>query len=202
MGKHRGRFQNQNNKQRIINPDAEINTIRNQQQHQHQQSQNHAERYRRHPPKMQVVVLLENGTSFSGTAVRFSNPKMPQCKIFFKNENRQEFDIAIDVNIQTPSPEKIAVLQTIINNHLIALHKEAVMEFPEWLEKHSIRVNENNPYFNLDEIREEFKFKKVRFGIWRIAAQLGFFDDMKPQFAKFNKVVHLELREPELDRFN
>jgi hypothetical protein len=184
MGKHRGQFKNHNNGR------------------QQQVLQNNAGRHHRHSPKIQVVVLLENGISFSGTAVVFSDPNRPKCKIFFKGENRRELEIAVDINIHSPGPEKIIVLQTTINNHLIALHEEAIMEFPAWLEKHSTRVNEDNPYFNLDEIREEFKFKQVRFGIWRIAAQIGFFDGMKPQFAKFNRVIHLELREPELGRPN
>jgi hypothetical protein len=148
---------------------------------------------------MQVVVLLENGESFSGTAVMFSNPNMPKCKIFFKGEDRRELNIALDIDIQNPTPEKTTVVQSIINNYLQALHEEAMMEFPEWLEKNSTRVNESNPFFNLDEIREEFKYKKSRFGIWRISAQIGFFDSMRPQFAKFNKVMHLEIREPELN---
>jgi hypothetical protein len=184
MEEHRRQFKNSNNAR------------------QQQILHNKAGRHHKNSPKMQVVVLLENGVSFSGTAVMFNDPNRPKCKIFFRNKNRQELEIAVDINIQAPGPEKIAFIQAVINNHLIALHEESIMEFPAWLEKHSTRVNEDNPYFNLDEIREEFKFKKIRFGIWRTAAQFGFFDNMKPQFARFNRVIHIELREPELERPN
>jgi hypothetical protein len=92
--------------------------------------------------------------------------------------------------------EKAAAVQSIINNYLIQLHEEARLEFPEWLEKFGSRTGETNPFFNLDEIREEYKYKKTRFGAWRGAAQAGFFTDLKPQFAGFNRIVHLELREP------
>jgi hypothetical protein len=69
------------------------------------------------------------------------------------------------------------------------------MEFPEWLEKYSARVGETNPFFNLDEIREEHKYKRSRFGIWRKAAQIGFFTDTRSDTAKFNRIIHLEIRE-------
>jgi hypothetical protein len=179
-----------------------MNFIRDQQQRQHQVAQNNTDRYHRHPPRLNIVVLLESGASFGGTAVMFNNPNMPKCKIFFRGEDKRELSISVDINVQVPGPEKVVVLQSIINNQLIALHEEAAMEFPEWLEKHSTRVNESNPFFNLDEIQEEFKYKKSRFGVWRIAAQIGFFDDMRPQYAKFDKIVHLEIQELDLNQPN
>jgi hypothetical protein len=146
---------------------------------------------------MQIVVLLENGLSLDGTAVMFSNFNTPKSKIFFKARDSRELSIVVGVGVLGIDS---GILQIEINNHLESLHKEAMMEFPEWLEKHSTRVKENNPYFNLDEIREEFRYKKFRFGLWRIAAQVGFFDDMRPQFAKFNRIVHLDIREMDMDR--
>jgi hypothetical protein len=146
---------------------------------------------------MQIVIQLENGISFSGTVAAFNTPNTPKSKIFFKDEAKRELSIVVDVGVPGIKP---GILQLEINNQLRFLHEDAVMEFPEWLEKYSTRVSESNLYFNLDEIREEFRYKKSRFGIWRIATQVGFFDDIRPQFAKFNRIVHLEIREPYLDQ--
>jgi hypothetical protein len=191
MGKYGGRrSQSQNDRRGTGRPDDGINNIHERRQRLHHHC----------PPKMQIVVLLENGTSFTGTAVAFSNSDTPKCKIFFKDENRRELSIAVDINTQTHDFEGIPLL-LFINKHLTALHEEAILEFPAWLEKYSVIVKEANPYFNLDEIREEFKFKKARFGAWRTAASLGFFDDMRPQYAKFNKIVHIELREFEQEYY-
>lgn len=206
MSNHSGRSHDWNGKRKSTKAnrvrDYEVDTIREQQHHHHQMAQNNTEERYRHPPKVQIVVLLENGISFCGTAVMFNNPNMPQCKVFFKDEGNRELSIAVEVNLQAPGHEKVAVLQSIINSQLMALHEEAMMDFPEWLEKHSTKANEKNPYFNLDEIRAEFKYKQSRFGFWRIAARAGFFDDVRPQFAKCNKIAHLEIREPEPDRPN
>jgi hypothetical protein len=173
-----------------------MDSIRDQQQRQHQVAQNNADRYRRHPPKSSIVVLLESGASFVGMAVMFNSPNMPKCKIVFKGGDGRELNIAVDAGVPGIDP---GILQLEINNQLRSLHEEASMEFPEWLEKHSTRVNESNPFFNMDEIREEFKYKKSRFGIWRTAAQVGFFDDMRPQYARFNKIVHLEIQEMDVE---
>ena len=192
MGRHRGRFRNQNDNQRRTNSDSEMDAIREQHKQQYRASGN-SERGRRSPPHIQVVVLLENGSSFNGKAVMFNNPNMPRCRIFFKDKNRHELGIDTDVNMKVPSSDKISALQSTINSYLEALHQEANLEFPAWLEKCSTRVNESNPFFNLDEIRAEFGYKKSRFGLWRVAAQLGFFDDMRPRYAKFNRIVRLEI---------
>jgi hypothetical protein len=194
MGRHRKRRQYRNEKP--VNPsDAELNKIREQQKQQHLTVQSNSQQSRRNPPHLQVVALLESGASFTGKAVLFNNPNMPKCKIFFKDKAKHEIEIDADVNMKASSNEKLAAIRAIINNYLQDLHQEADMEFPAWLEKHSTRVNESNPYFNLDEIREEYKYKKSRFSSWRVAAQIGFFDDLRPQYAKFNKIVHLEIRE-------
>jgi hypothetical protein len=190
----RNKNRKQFNGQIHANPDKEIATILEQQRQQHQASQNSVQRHR-HPPNWVIVVLLENGHSFEGVAVAFDDPKMPKCKIFFRENGKREFCIAVDVNIHSRSPEKLSLIQSTINNYLAQLHEESLMEFPKWLEKFSTRTGEANPFFNLDEIREEFKYKKSRFGAWRNAAQAGFFTELKPQTAKINKIVHLEIRE-------
>jgi hypothetical protein len=55
------------------------------------------------------------------------------------------------------------------------------------------------PCFNLDEIRKEYKYKGLRFGIWRASAHVGFFDNLNPHFSMFNKIARLEIQEPELE---
>lgn len=198
MEKYRNRRQYRSPNQKSITPaDAVLNEIHEQQKNHHQIVQNASQRHRRSPPHLQIAALLESGTSFIGKIVIFSNPNMPKCKVYFKDKARHEISIDANVDIKTLGPDKITALQAIINNYLQALHQEASLEFPAWLEKYSTRVNESNPYFNLDEIREEFKYKKARFGIWRVAAQIGFFDDLRPQYAKFNRIIHLEIQEVE-----
>jgi len=192
MGNHRNRQQYRNTNQKPIIPADTESEIREQQK---RQAQNNSQRYSNSPPHFPIVALLESGTSFEGKIVLFSNPNMPKCKVFFKDKARHEIGIEADVNMKSFAPDKLIALQSIINNYLQALHQEAILEFPAWLERYSTRANESNPYFNLDEIREEFKYKKNRFGTWRGAAQIGFFDDLKPQYAKFNKIVHLEIQE-------
>ena len=191
--KKRHRYRNENQKHTDLS-DMKLDAIREQQKQQHQAFSN-SERSRRSPPHIQVVALLENGSSFYGKAVMFDNPNTPRCKIFFKDKNRHELCIDTSINIKIPSPDKISALQSTINSYLKALHQEATMEFPAWLEKYSTRINESNPLFNLDEIRAEFGYKRSRFGLWRVAAQIGFFDDIRPQYAKFNRIMHLEIGE-------
>ena len=142
---------------------------------------------------MDILVLLERGESFQGKAVNLDNATASRCKVFFRGKN-QELGIATDVDISGAGHEKAAELLSALNGYLLQLHQEANMEFPEWLEKHSTRANEANPFFNLDEIREEYKFKKSRFGVWRKAATIGFFTDMRSNLAEFNKIVHLEIK--------
>jgi hypothetical protein len=131
----------------------------------------------------------------------FDNPWMPKCKVFFKCGGERDFGIDIGIDTHSPVQAIAAAARLNVNNYLIQLHEEARMEFPEWLEKFSSRAEEANPFFNLDEIREEFKYKKTRFGAWRGAAQAGFFTGMQPQSAEFNRIVHLELRDPGLEHY-
>ena len=151
--------------------------------------------HNRRPPKWSIIVLLENGASFEAKMVTFDNPNMPKCKVFFKSENKKELCVEANIAANAPSSAKETNLRNTINEYLVQLHNEAILDFPEWLEKYSTQAEEENPFFNLDEIREEFKYKKSRFGIWCIAAKAGFFSELKPLTAKINKVVHLEIRE-------
>ena len=137
-------------------------------------------------------MLLENGSSFNGKAVIFNSPNMPRCRIFFKDNNRHDLRVDTDIMINKGN---VSALKLFLNNYLIALHQEALLEFPDWLEHYSNRAKESNPFFNLDEIRAEFQHKKSRFGHWRAAAHVGFFDDIRSQHAKFHKIVHLEISE-------
>ena len=161
------------------------------------------QQFRNHRPvKRLIVVLLENGSSFEARIVSFANHDTPICRVFFKSDNNRELCITTNVIMNSTSTSdvtKASVLQSIINKYLVQLHDEAVLDFPEWLEKYSTRAGEANPFFNLDEIREEFNCKKSRFGTWCLAAKVGFFTDLKPFTAKLNKIMHLEIREPIID---
>ena len=159
------------------------------------QSNDTSTRKPRRPRKWTIVLILENGSSFEGTAVAFDNPNMPKCKVFFKLKDKKELSIPTDIDIRIRTSEKVHVLQTALNNYLSELLEEARLDFPVWLEKYSTRAGETNPFFNLDEIREEYKYKKSRFGVWRMAALIGFYNDTRPQFAKFNKIMHFEIRD-------
>ena len=195
MGKNRKQFHNKKSWQ-SGNSSEGFRQIDEQQHRHHKSAQAVRNSKRSHRlPRLCVTVLLENGESFDGKAVAFSNRGEPACKVLFKCNGQQELGIITDISINALGPEKISVIQSSINNFLIQLHEESNMEFPEWLEKYSTRVGETNPCFNLDEIREEFKFKKTRFGMWRKAANLGFFTDMKPQIASFNKIVRIDISE-------
>jgi hypothetical protein len=119
--------------------DKELDAIREQQRRQYQISENRSQHYRQ---SWTIAVLLENGRSVEGTVAVFDNPSMPKCRVFFKGKD--ELWIASDVNIQAGGSEKIAALQSSINTHLLQLHEDAVMEFPQWLEKNSVKSGENN----------------------------------------------------------
>jgi hypothetical protein len=183
------------NKRRFHDPE---NNCR---EHSRPRKAQNPDRRNRRPPRWAVAVLLESGKSFEGNAVIFNNPQMPKCKVFFKSGGGRDFGIDADINTRASAEEVAAAVQSIVNNYLLQLHKEARLEFPEWLEKFSSRSEESNPFFNLDEIREEFNYRKTRFGAWRGAAQAGFFTDIKPQSAEFDRIVHLELREPAAESY-
>ena len=173
--------------------DEELDVIRKQ-QHQmaqkHKKSKSHSDMY--------INILLDSGISYIGKVILFNNSNSPNCKVFIKSNNVKELRIGVNVNMDLSNTNRFSDLQSAMNDYLESLLEEAILDFPDWMEKHSIKSNETNPIFNLDEIREEFKYKKIRFGVWRIAYAFSFFDNAKPQLAKFNKIVHLGLSEAEL----
>jgi len=140
-----------------------------------------------------VLIYLENKTIIKGE-VRLSSK--PKCKLTMKDKSGHSLFVDLDYfTHKMGSPDTIADPQnvTALNEYLANLHKEAILEFPSWLEKYSSRAEERNPFFNLDEIREEYKYKKLRFGLWRIAMQIGFFDYSMPSNANFIKVTEIML---------
>jgi hypothetical protein len=148
------------------------------------------------PSKLVVNLKLENGKILIGTCISFDNPKMPKSKLFFPtgqkraDGNSKEFCIPSPVDIRARGKE-VALMED-INDFLHDIHEQALSEFPEWLEKWGCRADENNPLLNLDEIREEWKYKKGQFGIFRLAAQVGFFTDFRPLNAKHLKIVEIK----------
>jgi hypothetical protein len=148
------------------------------------------------PPKLMVNIRLKNGKVLNGTCINFDNPKMPKSKLFFptgqkRNDgNLKEFCIPSPVDIRVQDGE-IALMED-VNDFLKDIHEQALNEFPEWLEKWGCRANENNPLLNLNEIREEWKYKKGQFGIFRLAAQAGFFTDYRPLSAERLEIVEIK----------
>jgi hypothetical protein len=149
------------------------------------------------PPKLAVNFKLENGEALSGICVSFDNPKMPKSKLFFptgrerSDGGSKDFCIPSPIDIRSQGGE-IALMED-VNDFLKDIHEQALAEFPEWLEKWGCRADENNPLLNLDEIREEWKYKKGQFGAFRMAAQAGFFTDYRPLNAERLEIVEIEL---------
>jgi hypothetical protein len=148
------------------------------------------------PPKLMVNIKFKNGKVLSGTCINFDNPKMPKSKLFFstgqkRNDgNLKELCIPSPVDIRVQGGE-IAIMED-VNDFLKDIHEQARNEFPEWLEKWGCRADENNPLLNLDEIREEWKYKKGQFGIFRLTAQAGFFTDYRPLNAERLEIVEIK----------
>jgi hypothetical protein len=80
-----------------------------------------------------------------------------------------------------------------MNDFLKDIHEQALSEFPDWLEKWGCRANEDTPLLNLDEIREEWRYKKRQFWVFRLAAQAGFFTDSRPLDAERTEIVNIEV---------
>jgi hypothetical protein len=152
---------------------------------------------RNKPPKLAVSFKLKNGKVLNGTCFNFDNPKMPKSKLFFPTEQRGTDGNLKDLCIQSPidiriQGREIALIED-VNDFLRDIHEQALTEFPEWLEKWGCRANEDNPLLNFDEIREEWKYKKGQFGIFRLAAQAGFFSDFRPLNAERLEIVNIEI---------
>jgi hypothetical protein len=81
-----------------------------------------------------------------------------------------------------------------VNDYLRDILEQALNEFPKWLEKWGCRANEENPLLNLDEIREEWRYKKGQFDVFKLAAQVGFFTDHRPMNAERLEIVEIEIR--------
>jgi hypothetical protein len=149
------------------------------------------------PPKLAVSFKLKNGKVLNGVCFNFDNPKMPKSKLFFptgqkrEDGNLKDFCIPSSIDIRIKGGE-IALMED-VNDFLKDIHEQAMSEFPEWLEKWGCRADENNPLLNLDEIREEWKYKKGQFGIFRLAAQAGFFSDFRPLNADRFEIVEIEI---------
>jgi hypothetical protein len=121
---------------------------------------------------------------------------MPKSKLFFPTGQKKadggskDFCIPSQIDVRTRGGE-IALMED-VNDFLRDIHEQALSEFPEWLEKWGCRADEKNPLLNLDEIREEWKYKKRQFGIFRLAEQAGFFTDFHPLNAERLKIVGVE----------
>jgi hypothetical protein len=122
---------------------------------------------------------------------------MPKSKLFFPTGQKRsdgslkDFCIPSSIDIRMEGGE-IALMKD-VNNFLKDIHEQAISEFPEWLEKWGCRADEDNLLLNLDEIREEWKYKKGQFGIFRLAAQAGFFTDSRPLNAERLDIVNIEI---------
>jgi hypothetical protein len=122
---------------------------------------------------------------------------MPKSKLFFPtgqkraDGNLKDFCIPSSVDIRMKGGE-IALMED-VNDFLKDIHEQAISEFPAWLEKWGCRADEVNPLLNLDEIREEWKYKKGQFGIFRLAASAGFFTDTRPFDAERPEIVAVEI---------
>jgi hypothetical protein len=150
------------------------------------------------PPKFAVSLKLKNGKTLSGTCVSFDNPKMPKSKLFFTTGKQRtggggvkEFCIPSPIDFRSQSGE-IALMND-VNDFLKDIHEQALAEFPEWLEKWGCRANETNPLLNLDDIREEWRYKKGQFGVFRFAAQAGFFTDARPFCAERPEIAEIKI---------
>jgi hypothetical protein len=149
------------------------------------------------PSKLTAKFKLEGGKTLTGTCASFDDPKMPKTKLFFQtgqkrnNGKSKNFCIPCQIDIRVQGG-KIAMIEE-MNAFFKDIHEQALAEFPNWLEKWGCRADEQNPLLNLDEIREEWNFKKRQFGIFRLTAQAGFFTDSRPSNAKRLDIVEIEL---------
>jgi hypothetical protein len=151
------------------------------------------------PPKLNISFKLKDGKILNGDCLSFDNPKISKSKLFFPtgqkrtDGNSKDFCIPSQIDIRIHGSETALIED--VNDFLRDIHEQALSEFPEWLEKWGCRANENNPLLNLDEIREEWKYKKGQFGIFRLAAQAGFFTDYRPLNADRLEIMEIEIIE-------
>jgi hypothetical protein len=147
--------------------------------------------------KSVICFKLKNGKVLNGTCINFDDPKIPKTKLFFPAGKNKTNGNSKNLCIPSPIDSRIQggeiALMEDMNDFLKDIHEQALSEFPEWLEKWGCRANENNPLLNLDEIREEWRYKKRQFGIFRIAAQAGFFTDYRPLSAERLEIIKIEI---------
>jgi hypothetical protein len=144
------------------------------------------------PPRLTVILKLKNGNIIKGSCVCFDNPRMPKSRFFFPAENNRK-DVGIPSAVDARDRDCEPALIKDLNGFLRDVHEQAMYEFPEWLEKWGCRANESNPLLNLDEIREEWKYNRVQFGIFRLAVQAGFFTKTHPFYAERLEIVSIEI---------
>jgi hypothetical protein len=149
------------------------------------------------PTKLSIDFKLKNGKVLNGICINFDNAKMPKSKLFFPTGQKRadgsskDFCIPSHVDVRIPGGE--IILMEDVNDFLKDIHEQALNEFPEWLEQWGCRANEINPLLNLDEIREEWRYKKGQFGIFRLSVQAGFFTDFRPLNAERLEIVNIEI---------
>jgi hypothetical protein len=152
------------------------------------------------PPKLMVDIKLKNGKVLNGTYINSDNLKIPKSKLFLSTGQKRndgslkELYIPSQVDIRVQGGE-VALMKD-VNDFLKDIHEQSRSEFPEWLEKWGCRANENDPLLNLDEIREEWKYKKSQFGIFRLAVKAGFFTDFRPQNAQRIEIIEIKANRP------
>jgi hypothetical protein len=144
-----------------------------------------------------VSLTLNNGKILNGTIVSFADLQKPRVKLFFSAGRQRtggsEKDFCIPSYADTRSQDGNTALINDLNDFLRDVHEQALAEFPEWLEKWGCRSHEYNPLLNLDEIREEWRFKKGQFGAFRLAAQAGFFTGSRPFDAERLEITDIEI---------
>jgi hypothetical protein len=117
---------------------------------------------------------------------------MPKTKFFFATgSNGKDVSISSAIDARRQNCERALIDD--LNDFLKDIYEQALSEFPKWLEKWGCRANESNPLLNLDEIREEWKYKKGQFGVYRMVSQAGFFTDCRPQNAERLEIINLEI---------
>jgi hypothetical protein len=149
------------------------------------------------PPRIAINLRLENGNVITGTCVIFDNPEKPKSRLFFPagqgkpGGGSKALCIPYQIDVRLPGGE--FAIAEYVNDFLRDIHEQASSEFPEWLEKWGYRSNETDPLLSLDEIREEWKYKKEQFGIFRLAARAGFFTDSRPSDAFRPEVIDIKI---------
>jgi hypothetical protein len=147
------------------------------------------------PIKRAIYVKLLNGKILHGTYVSFDSSVTPRSKLFFptgtKNANGDAKNLCISSPIGTQSPDCEPALIEDINEYLQDILEQSLAEFPEWLKKWGRCSEEKNPCFSYNEICDEWKYKKVQFGIFRLAQQAGFFTDYHPAKAERPDIIEI-----------